>query len=62
MREPLFAIGRGLQVEYLPTVRQPLPSEIEALLAQLVALEAVTHESVEPKISQPALVQPRLPS
>ena len=60
IQEPLFAIGRGLQAEYLPTVRQPLPSEIEGLLAQLVALEAV--ESVKPEISQPALAQPRLPS
>jgi hypothetical protein len=62
MREPLFAIGRGLQAEYLPAVRQPLPSEIEALLAQLVTAEAIRHESAEPEISQPASAQPSLPS
>jgi hypothetical protein len=32
------------------------------LLAQLVALEAATHESAEPAISQPASAQPRLRS
>ena len=60
MREPLFAIGRGLQAEYLPTVRQPLPSGLEDLLTQLVALEAGTRESTEPQVSQPALARPRL--
>ena len=59
MREPLFAIGRGLQAEYLPTVRQPLPSEFEDLLAQLVALEAGRRACAEPEGSQPILALPR---
>jgi hypothetical protein len=62
MREPLFAIGRGLQAEYLPAVRQPLPNDIEALLAQLATLEATRHESSEPESSQAASAQPSLPS
>ena len=40
MREPLFAIGRGLQAEYLPAVRQPLPNDIEALLAGEIVRQA----------------------
>ena len=59
MREPLFAIGRGLQAEYLPAVRQPLPSELEDLLAQLVALQAARRAAAEPEVSQPTLAQPR---
>jgi hypothetical protein len=59
MREPLFAIGRGLQAEYLPAVRQPLPSELEDLLAQLVALEAARRAAAEPEVSQPTLALPR---
>ena len=35
----LTAIGRELSVAYLPTVREPLPSELKDLVAQLVALE-----------------------
>jgi hypothetical protein len=59
MREPLFAIGRGLQAEYLPAVRQPLPNEIEYLLTQLIALEASKRASAEPEVSQPTLALPR---
>jgi hypothetical protein len=59
MREPLFAIGRGLQAEYLPAVRQPLPNELEDLLAQLVSLEAGRRASAEPEVSQPMLALPR---
>jgi len=59
MREPLFAIGRGLQAEYLPAVRQPLPNELEDLLAQLVALEAGRRASAELEVSQPMLALPR---
>jgi hypothetical protein len=59
MREPVFAIGRGLQAEYLPAVRQPLPSELKDLLAQLVALEAGGRTSAEPDVSQPMLALPR---
>jgi hypothetical protein len=59
MREPLFPIGRGLQAEYLPVVRQPLPSELKDLLTQLVALEAGGRASAEPEVSQPMLALPR---
>ena len=59
MREPLFAIGRGLQAEYLPVVRQPLPHELEDLLTQLVAFEAGRRVAAEPEVSQPILALPR---
>ena len=39
MKDTLAAIGRELSVAYLPTVREPLPSELNDLVAQLVALE-----------------------
>ena len=39
MDDTLPAIGRELSVAYLPTVREPLPTELEALVVQLVALE-----------------------
>jgi hypothetical protein len=35
----LTVIGRELSVTYLPTVREPLPRELEDLVVQLVALE-----------------------
>jgi hypothetical protein len=35
----LTAIGRRLHADYLPTLAQPLPSELKDLVAQLVALE-----------------------
>jgi hypothetical protein len=35
----LVAIGRELSVTYLPTVREPLPRELEDLVVQLVAFE-----------------------
>jgi hypothetical protein len=38
-KDTLNAIGRELSVAYLPTVREPLPSELEDLVAQLVAFE-----------------------
>lgn len=59
MREPLFAIGRGLQAEYLPVVRQPLPNELEELLSQLVALEAGRRAAAEPEVTQPIPALPR---
>lgn len=40
MRASLIAIGRQLQADYLPTLSKPLPSELEELVAQLVALES----------------------
>ena len=38
-KDTLTAIGRQLSVAYLPTVREPLPSELNDLVAQLVAFE-----------------------
>ena len=38
-KDTLTAIGRQLSVAYLPTVREPLPSELKDLVAHLVALE-----------------------
>ena len=38
MDHTLAAIGRQLSVAYLPTVREPLPRELEDLVVQLVAL------------------------
>jgi len=35
----LTAIGRQPSVAYLPTVHEPLPSELKDLVAQLVASE-----------------------
>ena len=35
----LTAIGRQLSAAYLPTAREPLPSELKDLVAQLVAFE-----------------------
>ena len=39
MDDTLAAIGRELSVTYLPTVREPLPRELEDLVVQLVAFE-----------------------
>ena len=39
MKDTLTAIGRQLSAAYLPTVREPLPSELKDLVAQLVAFE-----------------------
>jgi hypothetical protein len=38
-KDTLTAIGRQLSAAYLPTVREPLPSELKELVTQLVALE-----------------------
>ena len=37
MHDILAAVGRELSVTYLPTVREPLPRELEDLVVQLVA-------------------------
>ena len=37
--QTLTAIGRALSAAYLPTVREPLPSELKDLLAQLAPFE-----------------------
>lgn len=39
MDDALSAIGRELSVAYPPTVREPLPRELEDLVVQLVAFE-----------------------
>ena len=39
MDDTLAAIGRELSVAYLPTVREPLPRELEDLVVQLAAFE-----------------------
>jgi hypothetical protein len=37
--DALNAIGRQLSVAYLPTVQEPLPTELRDLVVQLVAFE-----------------------
>ena len=37
--DTLTAIGRQLSITYLPTVLEPLPTELNDLVAQLVAFE-----------------------
>ena len=39
MQASLTAIGRQLHDGYLPTLAQPLPSDLKHLVARLVALE-----------------------
>ena len=45
MDDTLTAIGRQLSVAYLPTVMEPLPRELNDLVAQLVAFEMRKRES-----------------
>ena len=56
----LAAIGRQLDVDYLPTVAKPLPSELKHLVAQLVALEAGKRGSAQrpDEVLQSAIAQP----
>jgi hypothetical protein len=44
MDDTLTAIGRQLSVAYLPTVLEPLPRELNDLVAQLVAFEMRKRE------------------
>jgi hypothetical protein len=44
MDDTLIAIGRQLSVAYLPTVLEPLPRELNDLVAQLVAFEMRKRE------------------
>ena len=37
--DTLTAIGRQLSITYLPTILEPLPRELNDLVAQLVAFE-----------------------
>ncbi len=61
MDDALAAIGRQLSVAYLPTVRWPLPRELEDLVVQLVAFEmrergssAIPAEALQCVMAQPA--------
>jgi hypothetical protein len=51
MNTSLTAIGRRLHAAYLPTLAKSLPSELQDLVAQLVALEGgkqgPTERSIE---------------
>lgn len=61
LRTPFSTIAHQLQVDYLPTVRKPLPRELKDLLARLVALEAGRRRSTGRFVEalQPATAQPR---
>ena len=61
LRTPFIAIAHQLQDDYLPTVQKPLPRELKALVAQLVALEAGKRKQAERLVDalQPALAEPR---
>jgi hypothetical protein len=61
LRPPFAAIAHQLQDDYLPTARKPLPREIKALVAELVALEAGKRKQAERLVDplQPALAEPR---
>ena len=61
IHDTLAAIGRQLSVAYLPTVREPLPRELEDLVVQLVAFEmrergssARPAEAVQCVMAEPA--------
>ena len=45
MDDTLTAIGRQLSITYLPTVLEPLPRELNDLVARLVAFEMRKRES-----------------
>ena len=45
MDDTLTAIGRQLSIAYLPTVLEPLPRELNDLVAQLVAFDMRKRES-----------------
>ena len=53
----LTAIGRQLSVAYLPTVHEPLPSELKDLVAQLVASEMRRRGSSARLAEAPQLVE-----
>jgi hypothetical protein len=44
MDDTLTVIGRQLSVTYLPTVLEPLPRELNNMVAQLVAFEMRKRE------------------
>ena len=55
-KHTLTAIGRQLSVAYLPTVREPLPSELKDLVGQLVAIEMRRRRSSARLAKAPELV------
>ena len=55
-KDTLTAIGRQLSVAYLPTVREPLPSELKDLVAQLVAFEMCRRGSSAGVAETPEIV------
>ena len=59
MHASLTAIGRQLHHDFLQAAREPLPSELKDLVAQLVALEAGMRGSTERSIEvlQPAIAR-----
>lgn len=54
------AIGSRLHDEYSASLTEPLPSELQELVAQLVALESGKRKSNEQLVEalQPAIAQP----
>jgi hypothetical protein len=58
-KDTLTAIGRELSVAYLPTVREPLPSELKDLVAQLVAFEMRRRGSSARLAEAPEIVWPQ---
>ena len=56
-KDTLAVIGRELSVAYLPTVREPLPSELKDLVAQLVAFDMRRRGSSASLTEAPQLVE-----
>ena len=52
MRASLSAIGRQLHAGYMPTLAKSLPSELQDLVVQLVALEGGKREPNERSIGR----------
>jgi hypothetical protein len=61
MRVSLTTIGRQLHADYLPSLKEPLPNELKALVARLVALEIGRRGTTERSIDglQFAIASPR---
>jgi hypothetical protein len=51
MHDTLTAIGRQLSAAYLPIVQEPLPRELNDLLARLVASEMRKRDSIASPLS-----------
>ena len=60
MHASLAAIGRQLHAHYFPILAKPLPSELENLVARLVALESAKRGSSKRSIAvlQSAIPEP----